>query len=56
MNKVQYKINTAIFDMSIVQTVEDPWGKLTRRIIDTQEREMRMELIELGWTPPKDNV
>jgi len=56
MNKVQYKMDTSIFDMTIVQTVQDPFGNLTRRVIDTQEREMRMALIKLGWTPPKNDI
>ena len=52
MNKVQFKINTVTEGNKIIQTTQDPWGKVMRQVVDTQEREARMALIKLGWTPP----
>jgi len=56
MNKVQFKINTVTEGNKIIQTTQDPWGKVMRQVIDTQEREIRMALIKLGWTPPKNDI
>jgi len=56
MNEVKFKVNTLIENKKIIQTLQDPWDRLIRQVIDTQEREMRMALIKLGWTPPSDEA
>lgn len=30
--------------------------QLMRRVVDTQEKQIREALIKLGWTPPKDKT
>ena len=31
----------------------DIWKDVICRVIDTQDRQIRQALMELGWTPPK---
>ena len=53
---MRYNIDTKVIDKDIISTVstEDPMEVITRKIIRTQDDQIRQALITLGWTPPKE--
>lgn len=49
-----FTINTDVYNNGIImQSMSDPIGNVSKRIIETQDNHTRQALISLGWTPPK---
>lgn len=51
-----FRIDTEVFeDGKIVQSTTDLIGKTVRKVVETQDHQVRLALIALGWTPPQKN-
>lgn len=47
------KISTTVLaDDFVIQEMIDLAGRFTRKVLDTQEQQIKQALISLGWTPP----
>lgn len=45
-------ISSAVRDDRYIDVTTEMAGRLTKKVIDTEERFIREGLIRLGWTPP----
>jgi hypothetical protein len=51
-----FRVDTEVFeDGKIVQSTTDLIGQTVRKVVETQDRQARLALIALGWTPPQEN-
>ncbi len=48
-----FKVGTTITDDRLITSTVDLAGAVHRRVLDTQEVQVRAALIALGWTPPE---
>ena len=49
-----FTINTDVYNNgTIMQSMTDLVGVVSKRVIDTQDIQIKQALISLGWTPPK---
>lgn len=63
MNGVGIKVETKFdAETGLIEQITEPYGPdynsdlrkdVVRRVLDTQDQQVRQALIELGWTPPK---
>ena len=42
-------------DKKVISDFYDLHGEILRTILDTQDKQIRDTLIQLGWTPPEDD-
>lgn len=49
-------VNTSVLDGGVIETTIDMIGQITRRVLRTQEAQIREALVSLGWTPPATKV
>lgn len=47
-------VDTNVFPGGLIEQTLDMMGAVTRKVINTQEAQIREALIMLGWTPPPD--